>query len=184
MAAAADPAHAVAELVALHHLVITTLLDMPVPVIAALNGAVAGGGLGIALAADYRVAMHNTSFTAAYFRLGLTPDGGASTFLQQMIGRGRAMELLLTNRSLSAAEACAWGLVNEVVPDDHALPRAVAFARSLEAVPGYALRAARSLQDTVNIKNQLQLEAVAIRTAARGERFREALAEFRAAHPD
>jgi enoyl-CoA hydratase/carnithine racemase len=184
MATTEDPSVAVADLVAVHHLAITTLLEMPVPVIAAINGAVAGGGMGLALACDYRIAAERASFTAAYFRLGLTPDGGASAFLTQTIGSARMMELMLTNRRLGADEARDWGLVNEVVGDEQLLERAVEFARSLEPVPGYALRQTRQLLDTVNIRNQLQLESVAIRTAARGAWFRRALEQFLDAHPD
>jgi 2-(1,2-epoxy-1,2-dihydrophenyl)acetyl-CoA isomerase len=150
----------------------------------AINGPVAGGGLGLALAADYRLAAERATFTAAYFRLGLTPDGGATALLPQMVGRARTLELLLTNRSLSAAEALEWRLVHEVVADDDGLvARAVAFAEGLQPVPGYALRQTRSLLDSVNIRNQLQLESVAIRTAARGEFFRAALRAFVEAHP-
>ena len=178
-----DPAQGVAELVALHHLAITTLLDLPVPVVAAINGSVAGGGLGLALASDYRVASESASFTAAYFRLGLTPDGGSSAFLQMTIGRPRTLDMLLTNRRVGAREALAWSLVNEVVVDGEVVERAVAFARELATVPSYALRQTRQLLDTVNIRNQLQLESVSIRTAARGEFFREALRAFVAAHP-
>ncbi|MCA1648143.1 MAG: enoyl-CoA hydratase/isomerase family protein, partial [Chloroflexi bacterium] len=105
-----DPALGVADLVAVHHLAITALLDMPVPVIAAINGSVAGGGLGLVLAADYRIAGQSATFTAAYFRLGLTPDGGSSAFLERTIGAARTLELLLTNRRLAASEAQAWGL--------------------------------------------------------------------------
>ena len=178
-----DPALAVAELVAVHHAAISSLLDMPTPVIAAVNGSVAGGGLGLALAADYRVAAHSATFTAAYFRLGLPPDGGASAFLERTIGVTRAMELLLTNRTLASSEALAWGLVNEVVPDDALLEHAVSFARGLHRVPSYTLLQTRRLLDMAYIRNQLQLESVAIRTAARGEDFRRALREFLAQHP-
>jgi len=181
---AKDPALAVAELVAVHHLAISTLLEMPVPVIAAINGSVAGGGLGLALAADYRIAGQRATFTAAYFRLGLTPDGGSSAFLERTIGAARTLELLLTNRRLPAAEALAWGMVGEVVADDQLLDRAIAFANSLAAVPGYALRQSRRLLDTINMRDQLQLEAVAIRTAARGDVFRTALKAFLEAHKD
>ena len=177
-----DPALGVAELVAVHHLAIETLLDMPVPVIAAINGSIAGGGLGLALAADYRIAARRATFTAAYFRLGLTPDGGSSAFLERTIGAARTLELLLTNRRLGADEACAWGLVGEVVGDDQLVERAVAFADSVGPVPGYALRQTRRLLDTINMRDQLQLEAVAIRTAARGDAFRAALKAFRTAH--
>jgi 2-(1,2-epoxy-1,2-dihydrophenyl)acetyl-CoA isomerase len=177
-----DPSEGVAELVAVHHLAILTLLEMPVPVIAAINGAVAGGGLGLALAADHRVASSTASFTAAYFRLGLTPDGGASAFLQLLVGRPRTLDMLLTNRRVDAQEALAWCLVNEVVEPPELLDRACAFANSLERVPHYALRETRKLLDSINIRDQLQLESVAIRTSSRGQYFRDALRRFLDAH--
>jgi 2-(1,2-epoxy-1,2-dihydrophenyl)acetyl-CoA isomerase len=183
LATCGDPALGVAELVAVHHLAIVTVLEMPLPVVAAINGSVAGGGLGLMLAADYRVAAERATFTAAYFRLALTPDGGSSAFLERMIGPARTLELLLTNRRLSAGEAHAWGMVNQVVADAQLLDRAVAFAAGLEQVPAYALLQTRRLIDTANIRNQLQLEAVAIRAAARGAAFRNALQAFLDAHP-
>jgi 2-(1,2-epoxy-1,2-dihydrophenyl)acetyl-CoA isomerase len=182
LASLRDPALGVADLVAVHHLAISTLVEMPVPVIAAVNGPVAGGGLGLALAPDYCVVAERASFSTAYFRLGLTPDGGASTFLERAIGPARTRELLLTNRRLSAREACEWGLVNQVVDDAALLDRAVEFAASLAPVPSYALLETRRLMDVANLRNQLQLESVAIRTAARGEFFRAALREFRERH--
>jgi 2-(1,2-epoxy-1,2-dihydrophenyl)acetyl-CoA isomerase len=184
LASLRDPAMGVADLVAVHHLAIMTIVEMPVPVIAAVNGAVAGGGLGLALAPDYCIAARRASFTTAYFRLGLTPDGGSSTFLQRAIGPARTRELLLTNRRLTASEAYDWRLINEVVDDDQVVERALSFAANLAFVPGYALLQARRLLDADNLRNQLQLESVAIRTAARGEFFRNALREFREAHPD
>jgi 2-(1,2-epoxy-1,2-dihydrophenyl)acetyl-CoA isomerase len=183
LATCGDPALGVADLVAVFHLAIITLLELPVPVIAAINGSVAGGGLGLALAADYRIAAQRASFTAAYFRLALTPDGGSSAFLERMIGPARTLELLLTNRRLGSDEACAWGMVNEVVEDAQLLDRAVAFAAGLAPVPSYALLQTRRLLDALNIRNQLQLESVAIRTAARGAAFRDALKAFLDAHP-
>jgi 2-(1,2-epoxy-1,2-dihydrophenyl)acetyl-CoA isomerase len=180
-----DPAIGVAELVAVHHMAITTIVDMPVPVIAAVNGSVAGGGLGLALAPDYCIAAaEGASFTTAYLRLGLTPDGGSSAFLERAIGPQRTRELLLTNRRLSAREAYDWGLVNEVVGDDVLLERAMSFAAGLDTVPSYALLQTRRLLDASYLRNQLQLESVAIRTAARGEFFRQALRKFIEAHPE
>jgi 2-(1,2-epoxy-1,2-dihydrophenyl)acetyl-CoA isomerase len=179
-----DPALGVAELVAVHHLAVTTLLEMPVPVIAAINGAVAGGGLGLALATDYRVAAERATFTAAYLRLGLTPDGGSSALLVQAIGSTRTQELLLTNRRLGATQAREWGLVNEVVADEQVVDRAVEFADGLAPMPSYALLETRRLLDTVNIRNQLQRESVAIRTTALGTWFHAALKEFLDKHPD
>jgi 2-(1,2-epoxy-1,2-dihydrophenyl)acetyl-CoA isomerase len=183
LAAQHDPALGVAELVAVHHSAILTLLELRVPVIAAINGAVAGGGLGLALATDYRIAGEGATFTAAYFRLGLTPDGGSSAFLERTIGAARALELLLTNRTLNAREALEWHLINDVVADGVLLERAVDFARSLPPVTGYTLLQTRRLLDMAGIRHQLQLESVAIRTAARGEVFRAALRAFVEAHP-
>jgi 2-(1,2-epoxy-1,2-dihydrophenyl)acetyl-CoA isomerase len=173
-----DPALGVAELVAVHHQAISTLLEMPVPVIAAINGAVAGGGLGLALATDYRLAARSASFTAAYFRLGLTLDGGSSAFLARTIGVPRTLELLLTNRRVAAAEAFELGLVNQVVDDAELLDRATAFAAGLLRVPAYTMLTTRRLLDLAGIRNQLQLESVAIRTAAKLPHFRRALQEF------
>jgi 2-(1,2-epoxy-1,2-dihydrophenyl)acetyl-CoA isomerase len=173
-----DPALAVAELVAVHHLAILNLYRMPVPIIAAVNGAVAGGGLGLALAADYRVCAESASFTAAYFRIGLTPDGGASAFLTRAIGAARTMELLLTNRRVAAPEALSLGLVTEVVPDAVLVPRAVEVARSLRPVPAYSLLQTRRLLDHVGLQTQLERESVAIRTAARHPNFRAVLQAF------
>jgi 2-(1,2-epoxy-1,2-dihydrophenyl)acetyl-CoA isomerase len=156
---------------------------MRVPVIAALNGAVAGGGMGLVLTTDYCVAAESASFTAAYARLGLTPDGGVTAFLERSVGMARARELLLTNRRLAAREAYEWGLVNEVVPDAELMPRAVAFAATLEGISGYPLLQTRRLLDASYLHNQLQLESVAIRTAAKREFFHKALARYRDAHP-
>ena len=184
LASLRDPALGVAELVAVHHLAVTTIVDMPVPVIAAVNGAVAGGGLGLALAPDYCIAAEGASFRTAYFRLGLTPDGGSSAFLERTIGSARTLELLLTNRRLSAREAHSWGLVNEVVDDEEILDRAIRFGSQLDPVPSYTLLQSRRLLDASYLRNQLQLESVAIRTAARGEFFKAALRAFVEAHPD
>ena len=185
LASQRDPGLAVADLVAVHHLAITTLVEMPVPVIVAINGATAGGGLGLALAADYAIAAETrASFTAAYFRLGLTPDGGSSAFLERTIGPARTRELLLTNRRLSAREALDWAMVNEVVPDEQLLERSLELAQSLVHVPSYVLLHTRRLLDASYLRNQLQLESVAIRTAARGDFFRRALRKFAEAHPD
>ncbi|MHC2999863.1 enoyl-CoA hydratase/isomerase family protein [Microbacterium sp. HJ5] len=86
------------------------------PIVAAVQGAVAGGGLGLMLAADYIVAAESAKFVSKYANIGLTPDLGVSTLLPAAIGQRRALQLLLQDRTLSAAEALDWGLVAEVVP--------------------------------------------------------------------
>jgi 2-(1,2-epoxy-1,2-dihydrophenyl)acetyl-CoA isomerase len=183
LASLPDPADGVAELVSRHHRAILAMADLPVPLIAAVNGSAAGGGISFALAADYCMAADSASFTAAYFRLGLTPDGGSTVLLPRAIGAARTRELLLTNRRLRAADALQWGLVNEVVPPAELVDRAVAFASSLDPVPPETLRRTRTLLGRDALAQQLDLEAVAIRSAAHGQTFQQAIARFRAAHP-
>jgi 2-(1,2-epoxy-1,2-dihydrophenyl)acetyl-CoA isomerase len=179
LASLADPGRGVDELVSLHHAAIAAMVDLPVPLITAVNGSVAGGGLGLALAGDYCLAAEVASFTCAYFRLGLTPDGGASALLERTIGALRTRELLLTNRRLSAREAHDWGLVNTVVAGDQLLDAAAAFAIGLAPVPAQTLQATRRLLDARDLRRQLDLEADAIRAAARGKFFQDAIAAFR-----
>jgi 2-(1,2-epoxy-1,2-dihydrophenyl)acetyl-CoA isomerase len=164
----ADPGAGVAELVAQHHEVVLSMHRCPAPVVAAVNGAAAGGGWSLALAADYVVAAPSATFTAAYFRLGLTPDGGNSAFLGP-----RAMELLLTNRTLSADEARAMGLVNEVTED----PLGRANELRLEDVPGETLLETRRLLRP-DLERRLKDEAAAVEAAARRSEFKQALEAF------
>ncbi|MEU1971513.1 enoyl-CoA hydratase-related protein [Microbacterium sp. NPDC019599] len=99
------------------------------PIVAAVQGAVAGGGLGLMLTADYIVAADSAKFVSKYANIGLTPDLGVSTLLPAAIGQRRALQLLLQDRTLDAGTALDWGLVSEVVPRDDVAGRAEAVAR-------------------------------------------------------
>lgn len=88
----------------------------PKPIVAAVQGAVAGGGLGFMLVADYVIASDGARFVSKYADIALTPDCGVSTLLPEAIGMRRALQLVLSPKSLTAAEALEWGLVAEVVP--------------------------------------------------------------------
>src|SRR5690242_14787064 len=171
----ADAGQGVAALVHEHHAAVRAILDAPVPVVAAVNGAAAGGGMSLALAADYVVAGPGAGFTAAYFRLGLTPDGGNSAFLPARVGAARAMALLLTNRTLRGAEAVEWGLAAELAGDP--LARACELAGSFEAVPGDTLRASRRLLSP-GLEARLDAEEAAVSAAAQRPEFSRALAAF------
>lgn len=103
---------------------IRTLVCSSTPIVASVQGAVAGGGLGLMLCADYIVASEAARFVSKYANIGLTPDLGVSTLLPAAIGQRRALTMLLQDRSLTAAEALEWGLVNEVVPADQVAARA------------------------------------------------------------
>ena len=109
-----DALHAV--LSALHPAV-ELLAGIDAPVVAAVQGSAAGAGLSLVAGADLVVAAASTKFVMAYTGIGLVPDGGSTWYLPRVIGMRRAMELALTNRVLSADEACSWGLVNQVVED-------------------------------------------------------------------
>ncbi|MFH8251311.1 enoyl-CoA hydratase/isomerase family protein [Microbacterium sp. B2969] len=98
------------------------------PIVAAVQGAVAGGGLGLMLTADYVVASESAKFVSKYANIGLTPDLGVSTLLPAAIGQRRALQLLLQDRTIDAATALDWGLVAEVVPAAEVADRARAVA--------------------------------------------------------
>jgi 2-(1,2-epoxy-1,2-dihydrophenyl)acetyl-CoA isomerase len=176
-----DPGEAIGRLVGAFHEVIRAMRAAPGPIVAAINGAAAGGGWSLALAADYRIASEEASFTAAYFRLGLTPDGGSTIFLGRALGAARTMDLLLTNRRVSAAEARDLGVVNLVVGPEWLAHRSLETAKELSSLSGEAVLAGRRLLDaasSTDFEGQLDAEEQAMRTAARDPRFEQALRAF------
>jgi len=108
---------------------IRTFVESGTPIVAAVQGAVAGGGLGLMLTADYIVASEQSRFVSRYANIGLTPDLGVSTLLPAAVGQRRALQLLLQDITIDAATALDWGLVTEVVPADEVVARAEAVAR-------------------------------------------------------
>ncbi len=108
---------------------IRTFVESDKPLVAAVQGAVAGGGLGLMLTADYIVASENAKFVSKYANIGLTPDLGVSTLLPAAIGERRALGLLLRDTTIDAATALEWGLVTEVVAASDVASRADAVAR-------------------------------------------------------
>ncbi|MCU0760223.1 MAG: enoyl-CoA hydratase/isomerase family protein [Steroidobacteraceae bacterium] len=127
------------------HRAIVTLVRMDAPLVAAINGTAAGAGVGLAAMADLAVCGEGTKFSLAYTGVALTPDGSTSFFLPKILGQRRALELMLTNRPLGAAEALQWGLVNQVVPDAEVLAAGLALAERLAAGPRGAQSAVRKL---------------------------------------
>jgi 2-(1,2-epoxy-1,2-dihydrophenyl)acetyl-CoA isomerase len=115
--------------------IIAKLRSIEKPVIAAINGAAAGAGWGIALACDVRYASNVAKFRLAFSGIGLAPDSGTSFFLPRLIGLGRALELAYTNDMLDANGAFALGLVNKVFPTDQLLPATLELARKLAQAP-------------------------------------------------
>ena len=99
-----------------YHPIITRIRSMEKPIIARLNGIAAGSGASIALACDIRVASEEAGLKQAFIGVGLVPDSGSSYFLTRMIGPGRALELIMTGKTVPAKEAETLGLINKVVP--------------------------------------------------------------------
>jgi len=109
------------------------------PVIASVNGAVAGAALGIVLACDLRIASDNARFVVGFGGIGLAPDSAVSLMLPLTIGLGRAAEAAYFNQPISAEQALAWGLVNRLAAHDHLAQETQAWAASLAAGPVNAM---------------------------------------------
>lgn len=118
MAAASDRPRFLADLAGSIHRSLIALDELPVPIVAAIQGPVAGAGLGLLLAADYVAATPASSYVAAYSMIGLSPDCGVSIGLPRAIGMRRALQMLVLNERIDASTALAWGLVDTVVELD------------------------------------------------------------------
>ena len=116
-----------------------------VPVVVAVNGVAAGGGFSLAMAGDIILAARSASFIQVFSRIALVPDLGSTWMLPRLIGRQRALELMLLNEPLSAERAKEWGLVREVFDDGALLGEAIKFARRLAEGPTRTLVATRQL---------------------------------------
>jgi enoyl-CoA hydratase len=106
--------------------------NTPQVIVAAVNGVAFGGGLGLACAADVRIANESARFCSAFIRTGLTgTDIGISYTLPRLIGNARAFDLILSGRDIDAAEAERMGLVSQVAPDDELIEQSLAYARRM-----------------------------------------------------
>jgi enoyl-CoA hydratase/carnithine racemase len=155
-----------------------------VPVIAAVNGAAAGGGLALALCADIRLAAPEARFNAAFVKIGLScGELGTSWTLTRLVGPGRAAEIAYTGRFVDAAEAERIGLVNRVVPAESLLDEALALAGQIASnSPGGVQLSKRALQanmETGSYAAALELENRGQALLTRGEDMPEALAAFK-----
>jgi 2-(1,2-epoxy-1,2-dihydrophenyl)acetyl-CoA isomerase len=122
------------------------LIQLRAPVVAAVQGfAAGGGGLGLVCASDIVVAARSAKFFSGAVRVGMAPDGGSSVTLAQLVGLRHALRILLTNPTLTAAEACEIGLITEVVDDTELHSRAEQLATELAAMPPLALSATKRL---------------------------------------
>jgi enoyl-CoA hydratase/carnithine racemase len=110
------------------------------PIIAAINGPVAGGGAGIALSCDIRIMAQSASIGYTFSRIGLHPDLGCTYFLPRLVGPAKAAELFMTGEMVTAEEALRLGMVNHVVPDGELMPAALKLAETIAEKSPLALR--------------------------------------------
>jgi len=145
------------------HEAMTAVAAIPKPVVAAITGYALGGGLELALAADFRIAGEGARVGQPEIQLGIIPGAGGTQRLPRLVGPARAKDLIFTGRMVKAAEAHAIGLVDQVVPDAEVYQAAVDMVNRYASGPALALRAAKQAIDAglgVDLATGLEIERV------------------------
>jgi 2-(1,2-epoxy-1,2-dihydrophenyl)acetyl-CoA isomerase len=169
------------EMTTYFHGAISRFSRMDAPIIAAVNGTAAGAGFSFAAACDIAIAADTALFTSAYTAASLTPDGSSTYFVPRLVGMRRAMELMLTNRRLSASEALEWGLITQVVPADQLMEAATSLAHKLAAGGTLAFGAVkRMLHESFSgtLETQMEMEARSIAAMSHTRDGREGITAF------
>jgi 2-(1,2-epoxy-1,2-dihydrophenyl)acetyl-CoA isomerase len=164
-----------------YHPTVLSVRELEKPVLAAVNGPAAGAGLSFACACDLRLTAESATFVPAFINIGLVPDMGGTFFVRRLLGTARAFEWMTSGRRLSADEALEWGLVSEVVPDDHLVARAAEWAAELAAMPTRGIGLSKRLFDhaeQATLEEQLDREAQLQAVATQTSDFREGVAAF------
>ena len=157
------------------------IYDCPIPTIAAVNGAAAGAGANLALAADIVIATESAVFIQAFARIGLIPDAGGTYWLPRQMGFAKAMGAALLAERITATQADAWGMIWEAVPDDAFAEAVEARATQLAEGPTAAHRlikqAMRQSCDNT-LEKQLEIEATLQGEAGHTRDFQEGVSAF------
>jgi len=165
------------------HVAISRFARMNPPLIAAINGVAAGAGLSLCAATDLAICTEKSTFTSAYTKIGLSPDGSSSYFLTRILGIRRTMELYLTNRVLDADTALDWGLVNQVVAQEDLMDTVTALAEKLASGPTQAHGGVKKLVQTAlndTLDSQMEREARTIVGLAGTDDGKEGIEAFAA----
>lgn len=160
---------------------IKTIVNMPKPVICAVNGVAAGAGANIALACDLVIAAKSANFVQAFCRLGLVPDSAGTWFLPRAVGHARAMGLTLLGDKLPAETAKEWGMIWDVVEDAELKTKVTELAERLAKQPTFGLSLIKKAihQSSNNtFDEQMVLERDLQRIAGRSEDYREGVQAF------
>jgi 2-(1,2-epoxy-1,2-dihydrophenyl)acetyl-CoA isomerase len=162
---------------------VLAVVRCPVPVVAVLQGTVAGFGLDLALACDMRIAGVSARLTSAFARMGLVPDGGSTFTLPRLLGLGHALRFLMAGETLEASSARAIGLVDEVVDDSALEGNLGQILSGLTAAAGGSVRAIKRLvraPELGALEQALAAEGAAQLQALQGPEFRRRLEAFAA----
>lgn len=160
---------------------VLALQDLPMPVIAAVNGVAAGAGANIALACDLVIAARSASFVQAFAKLGLVPDSGGTWLLPRLVGTARALGLALLGEKLTAEQAEQWGLIWRCVEDDQLVPTVEELARRFAAAPTRGLaRTKQAIRESWSrtLEQQLDVERDLQRELGRTADYAEGVAAF------
>jgi len=140
-----EPPNVVETIIARFHLFARLWYELPLPTIAAISGAAAGGGAALSLLCDIRYASPDARLSFAFVKVGLIPDMGSHLTLPALVGRDRALELLYTGDPVPADEAMRMGLITRVFSKERLEPEAEAMAARLAAGPAHVLRTIKGL---------------------------------------
>ncbi len=163
------------------HVAIEQLQRMPQPVVACVQGAVAGFGLSLMSACDLAIAADNAYFTSAYRHIGVTPDGGSTWTLPRVVGVKKAMEIVLLGDRFDAQEALRLGLVNRVVPEPALADATIVLANALATGPALAITNGKRLINqslSKSLSAQLAAEAASFAACAARPDFAEGIRAF------
>ena len=142
--------------------VVLQIVSMEKPVIASINGVAAGAGCNLALACDYRIASDEAKLGETFVRIGLHPDWGGTWLLPRLVGRSRALEILMTGRMIGPAEAAAIGMIDRIVPASDLANETEKLARAIADGPPLAIGAikrALNASERNDLRAQLELES-------------------------
>ena len=147
-----------------YHRLIPVMVEIPKPVVCAVNGVAAGAGVSLALACDVRIAGEAARFTQAFVKIGLVPDSGGTWLLPRVVGYAKALELSISGDMVDAEAALGMGLVSRVVAQDALGKESLDYARALAALPTAAIGEAKALMRS-SMRSELS-EALAAEAAA------------------
>lgn len=174
-----NPADHFRDPLVIYNRLITTMRELPKPIIAAVNGMAAGAGFNLALACDVRIASESAVFSQAFIRIGLIPDCGGTFFLPRIVGAARALEFMLTAEPIDAERAKELGIVNMVVKEQELLETAQFFATQAANMPTATIgrlkklinaSLSNTLEEQLNLEAQMQLECAKSKDFVEGVR--------------